>query len=92
MMLRDILRFEMNFGDAVVIAGDEAVENFREPQASTAVDAAHDTEIDCCDPAVLQREQIALVEVSVEIAVDDGLSEECPDERRGQRLRIVACG
>ena len=51
-MGRNILRLEMDFGDAAVIAGDEPVEDLGEPHARLPVDPAHDPEIDCCDAAV----------------------------------------
>ena len=76
----------------VVIAGDQAVEDFRQPQPRLAVDAAHDPEIDRGDAAVRQREQISLVQVGVEIAVDHRLAKEGPDQDRGQRLRVVTGG
>ena len=83
---RDILRFEMDFGDALIIAGDEAVEDLGEPHPRAAVDAAHDAEVDRRDAAVLQGEQIALVKVGVEEAVDHRLAEEGADEDRGEVL------
>ena len=42
----------MDFGDAAVIAGDEAVEDFGEPAAGLGVDPAHDPEVDRRQPAV----------------------------------------
>ena len=51
-----------------------------------AVDPAHDPEIDRREPAVGQREQIALVQVGVEEAVDDRLAQEGADQGRGERL------
>src|SRR3546814_2097272 len=43
---RHILRLEMDFRHAAVIAGDEAVEDLREPHPRPPVDPAHDAEID----------------------------------------------
>ena len=86
------MRLEMDFGDAGVIAGDQAVEDFGEPHPRAAVDPAHDPEIDRADPPVGQCEQIALVEVGVEIAVDHRLAKEGADEDRGERLGVVAGG
>ena len=92
MVRRDILRLEMDFGDAVVIAGDQAVEDLGEPHPRAAVDPAHDPEVDRGDAPVGEREQIALVEVGVEIAVDHRLAKESADEDRGERLGVVPRG
>ena len=78
---RHILRLEMDFGDAAVIAGDEAVEDFGEPDSRLPVDPAHDPEIDRGDPSVGQREEIALVEIGVEKSVDHRLAQECAHKR-----------
>ena len=91
-MRRHILRLEMDFGDAAVIAGDQPVEDFGQPHPRAAVDPAHDPEIDRRDPPVGKREQIALVEVGVEKAVDHRLAQEGADEDRGERLAVVAGG
>ena len=87
---RDVLRLEMDFRDAPVIAGDQAIEDFGEPHPRAAVDPAHDPEIDRADAAVGEREEIAVVEVGVEEAVDHGLAQEGADERRGKRVAIMA--
>ena len=92
MMRRHILRLEMDLGDAVVIAGDQAVEDLGQPQPRLAVDPAHDPEIDRRDPAVGEGEQIALVKVGVEIAVDHRLAKEGADQDRRQRLGVMAGG
>ena len=76
----------MDFGDAPVIAGDQAVEDFRQPDPRAAVDPAHDPEVDGGDPPVGQREQIAVVQVGVEKAVDHRLAEESTDQDRRQAL------
>ena len=90
MVRRHILRFEMDFGDAAVIAGDQAVEDFGEPDARAPVDPAHDPEVDRGDPPVGQREQIAVVKVGVEEAVDHRLAKEGADQDRGERLAVLA--
>ena len=43
---RNILRFEVDFGDPAVIAGDQAVEDLRQPHPRPAIDPAHDPEVD----------------------------------------------
>ena len=80
----------MDFGDPHVIAGDQAVEDLRQPQPGLAVDAAHDPEVDRRDPAVPEREKITLVQVGVEIAVDHRLAEEGADQDGGELLGVMA--
>jgi hypothetical protein len=75
----------MDFGDPAIIAGDQAVEDFGQPHPRPPVDPAHDAEIDRRYPAVGKREQIALVEVGVEKAVDHRLAQEAADQDRRQR-------
>jgi hypothetical protein len=58
----------MDFGDAAVIAGGQAVEDFGQPQPRLPVDPAHDAEIDRGDAAVGAHEQIALMHVGMEEA------------------------
>jgi hypothetical protein len=59
----------MDFGHAAVIAGDEAVEDFGEPQPRLPVDPPHDAEIDRGDRAIGGHEQVALMHVGVEEAL-----------------------
>jgi hypothetical protein len=83
------LRLEVDFGDAPVIAGEQPVEDFGQPETRLAVDPAHDAEIDRGEAAVGEGEQIALVEVGVEEAVDQRLPQESPHQDRGETLQIV---
>ena len=87
-----ILRFEMDFGDATVIAGGQAIKDFGQPLPRTPVDAPHDAEIDRHDRAIGSHEQIALVHVGMEIAAADGLRQECQNQPLRQSLAVVACG
>ena len=89
---RDVLRLEMDFGDAAIVAGDQAVEDLGKPHARAAVDAAHDAEVDRGDAAVAQREQVSVMQIGVEEAIDDGLAQEGADEDRGKRLAIMTGG
>ena len=66
----NILRLEMDFGDSAVIAGDEPVEDFGKPQPRLPVDPAHDAEIDRRETAIGKGEQVSLVKVGVEEAID----------------------
>ena len=52
MFARHIARVEMHLGDAGVIAGDEAVEDFGEETPLLHTQAAHDAEIDGDDVTV----------------------------------------
>ncbi len=79
----------MDFGDAAVIAGDQAVEDFGQPDPRAAVDSAHDPEVDHRDAPVGQREEISLVKVGVEEAVDDRLPQEGADQGCRERLAVV---
>ena len=86
MVRRHILRLEMDFGDAAVIAGDQAVEDFGEPDPRAPVDPPHDAEVDRRQPAVRQREEIALMKIGMEEAVDHRLAQEGADQDGGERL------
>ena len=82
----------MDFGDAAIIAGDQAVEDLGQPQPRLADDAAHDAEVDRGDPPVRQREQVPLMEIGVEEAVDDRLAQERLDQGGGELAGIVPRG
>ena len=86
---RDILRFEVDLGDAAVIAGDQPVEDLGQPHPRPSVDAAHDPEVDRGDAPVRKREQIAVVEVGVEETVDHRLAQEGADEDRCKRVAVL---
>jgi hypothetical protein len=75
---------------SAIVADDEAVENLGEPQPRLAIDATHDAEVYRSEPAVLQREQISLVQIGVEETVDDCLAKEGAHQVRGKGLEIVA--
>ena len=64
-----ILRLEMDFGDTAVIAGGQAIENFRQPQTRLPIDPPHDAEINRSNAAIGGDEQIALMHVGVEEAL-----------------------
>src|SRR4051794_39326657 len=80
----------MDFRDAPVIASDQAVEDFGKPHAGSAVDPAHDPEIDRSDTAIGKCEQVAVVKVSVKEAVDYGLAKESANERLCKRMAVLA--
>ena len=82
----------MDFGDAAVVAGDEAVEDFRQIHPRAPVQAAHDAEIDQHQLADGGEEDVALMQVGVEEAAADGLRQEPAHEAAGQRLQVCPGG
>ena len=90
MVRGDVAGFEMDLGDTLIVAGDEPVEDLREPDARAAVDPAHDAEVDRGDPVAGQCEQVALVHVGVEEPIGDRLAQERADERVGKAGKVVA--
>ena len=84
-----ILRLEMDFGDAAVVAGGQAIEDFGQPLPRAAVDPAHDAEVDRGDGPVRLDEQVALVHVGMEESGADRLAEEGEHQPLGERGQIV---
>ena len=89
-MFRDVLRFEVDLGDPPIIAGDQAVEDLCQPHTRATVDAPHDAEVDRGDATIAEREQVSVVEIGMEEAVDDRLPQECAHEDGREGLAIVA--
>ena len=90
MVAGDVLRLEMDFGDAAIIARRQPVEDFRQPLPRLPVDPAHNPEIDRRDRPVRSHEQIALMHVGVKIAVADRLFEKGQHQPFGQIGQIMA--
>ena len=88
----DVTRFEMDFGDAAVIAGDEAEQNFREETALLEAQTAHYAEIDGAEAAIFVDEQIAGVHIGVEKAVAQGLAQEGLDDGAAKGDAVMAFG
>ena len=86
--LRHVARFEMNLGDAPIVALDEAVENLGEEAALLAPEPAHDAKIDDDDAPLGVDEEIALMHVGVKEAVAQGMAQERLNERPPERRRI----
>ena len=82
----------MHLGDALIIAGDEAEEDFGEEPALLQAEPAHDAEVDGDEPALLVDEQIALMHVGVEEAVAHGVAQEGLQHLAADRLEIIALG
>src|ERR1019366_7656043 len=72
---RHIAGLEMHRGDAAIIAGYEAIENFREESALLEAEPPHDAKVDRDDSSGLVDEKIALVHVGVEKAVAHGVAQ-----------------
>jgi len=83
------LRLEVDFGDALVIAGGQPVEDLRQPLPRTPVDPPHDAEIDGNDGAVVLHEQVALVHVGMEEAGADRLGQEADDQLLRDRREVM---
>src|SRR6202050_2615745 len=79
-MRRHVARFEMHFGGAKIIAGDEAVQDFGEKQPLFDAEPAHDAEIDRNQPAVVVNKQISRMHVGMEEAVAQRMPEKRLDQ------------
>src|SRR3954454_24065059 len=79
MMPRHIAGLEMHFGDAAIVAGDEAEKNFGEEAALLQPEPAHDAEIDRDQPAGTVEEQVARVHVGMKEAVAQRMALEALD-------------
>ena len=82
----------MHLGGAVIIAGDEAVQDFGEEQPLLGAEPAHDAEVDGDQPAVIVDEQISRMHVGVKEAVAQRVAEKCLDQRAGELRQIETLG
>ena len=71
---RDIARLEMDLGDAAVVAGGQAIKDFRQPLPRTAINPAHDAKIQRDNVTVFSDLQVALVHVRVKEPVAQGMA------------------
>ena len=69
----------MHFGDAAVVARDEAQQNLREETPLLQPEPAHDAEIDRHQPAGIVEEQIAGMHVGMEEAVAQRMAQKALD-------------
>src|SRR5215203_2958215 len=92
MMRRHIARLEMHFGGALVVPGDEAVENLGEEAALLRAEPAHDAEVDEGQFSVGVDEQISRMHVGMEKAVAQRVPQEGLDYRMRQVLEVKALG
>src|SRR3546814_17994487 len=94
MMRGHILGLEMDFRHAAIVAGEQPIKNFRQPDARPPIDAAHDTEINSGAVPVWRDEQIALVHVGMEASIRNRLPQESvhrSEERRGGQESVSTC-
>ena len=68
-MARHIAGLEMHFGDAAIVAGDEAQENFGQKAPLLLAEPAHNAEIDGDEAAGIVEEQVAGMHVGMKEAV-----------------------
>src|SRR5947209_15235781 len=87
---RYVARLVMHFGDAQIIARDEAVEDFGEEAPLLDAEAAHNTEIDGDEPSVTVGEQIALVHVGMKEAVAQRVAQKRLQDGGAERRQVVA--
>ena len=81
---RHVAGVEMHLRGAVVVARDEAEQNFGEEAPLLRPEPAHDAEIDRDQPAVVVDEQIARMHVGVEEAVAQRMAQETSGSPRGR--------
>ena len=82
MMRRHVAGLEMHLGGALVIPGDEAVEDLGEEAALLRPEPAHDAEVDEGELAVGVDEQVSRMHVGVEEAVAQRVAQEGLDHAR----------
>ena len=92
MVRRHVAGLEMHLGGALVVAGDEAVEDFGEEAALLRPEPAHDAEVDRDELALVVDEQIARMHVGVEEAVAQRVAQEGLDHRARQMRKVEARG
>ncbi len=79
----------MNFRGALIILGDEAVQDLREKAALFRAKAAHDPEVDGHEAGVPRiDEQIALMHVCVEETIANRMLQERADDVKAERLAV----
>ena len=79
MMARDIAGLEMHFGNAAIVAGNKAKQDFREETPLLQAEPAHDAKIHRYKPAGLVEEQIAGMHVGMEEAVAQRVTQKALD-------------
>ncbi len=91
-MARHVTGVEMHLRGALIVAGDEAEQDFGEEAPLLRAEPAHDAEVDGHQPAVGVDEQIARMHVGVEKAVAQRVAQEALDHIAAERRQIEALG
>src|SRR5260370_18080076 len=78
-MARHIAGLEMHFGNASIVAGDEAQKNFREEAPLLLAEPAHNAEIDGNEAAGIVEKQVAGMHVGMKEAVAQRVAQETLD-------------
>ena len=92
MIARDILRFEVDFSDPLVVSGCQTIENFCQPHPRSPIDPPHDTKINRDNRTVIFDEQITLVHIRMEIAAADCLRQEGEHQSIGDLSHVMTFG
>ena len=88
MMRRHIAGLEMHFGDAAIVAGDEAQQDLGEEAPLLHAEPAHDAEINRDQPAGIVEEQIAGMHVGMEEAVAQRVAQKALDHLAAEFRQI----
>ena len=89
-VVRHVAGLEMHLGGAVVIAGDEAVQDFRQEQTFLGAEPTHDAEVHGDELRVVVDEQIAGMHVGMKEAVAQRVAEKGLDQRAREPRQVEA--
>src|SRR5215471_9697805 len=92
MVWRNVSGLEMDLGSTMIVAGDEAVEDFGEEAPLLGAEPSHDAEINRDELAVVIDEQVAGMHVGMEEAVAHGVAEKGLDHRTPEMAQVVTFG
>ena len=90
MVPRNITGVEMHLGRPVIVARDEAKQDFREEAPLLRPQTPHDSEIDCDQPCFVIDEQVAGMHVGVKETVAQGVPQKTLDHIAAERSQIEA--
>src|SRR6266568_8961387 len=82
---RHVARFEMNFRRAVILAGDEAMQDFGEEQPFLHAKPPHDSEVHRNQSAFVINEQVPGMHVGMKEAVAKRMTKEGLNESPGEQ-------
>ena len=92
MVRRHVAGLKMHLGGTPIIAGDEAMQDFREEQTLLGAEPAHDAEIDGDQLAVVINKEISRMHVGVKEAVAQRMAEKGLNQRPGELPQVEAFG